>query len=294
MAIATFKAGDALVHRIVELEGPSSRALEFLPALTPEQLDDSRHWLRTPMAIDDQDRLFLSYHAYLIQTGTHNILVDTCIGNEKERPWRPDWHHRKDASFMSGLAAAGLTVHDIDYVLCTHLHTDHVGWNTRLENGRWVPTFPNARYLFSDQELDYWLRRNEDTIVPAIADSVIPILDAKQCDIVKSDHSLNDLIALIPTPGHTSGHFAVTLGKGGRDAVFTGDLIHSPLQARWPELSMRLDYDPDQANRTRRAFLESYCETGTLCCFAHFPAPSKGFIERWEDGFRCNYVFEDR
>lgn len=289
MSVSTFKVGDTLVHRLIELEAPTSHALTFLPGLTAEMLDSSRDWMRAQNAIAADDHLLLSYHSFVIQTGQHNILVDSCIGNDKERAWRPHWHLKTDDRFLGGLASIGLRPEDIDYVMCTHLHTDHVGWNTRLENGRWVPTFPNARYLFNKVELDYWLQRNAATVVPAIADSVIPILDTKQCDIVSGDHALNDLISLIPTPGHTKGHFAVALGRSKHEAIFTGDLIHTPLQARWPDLSMHMDFDAAQSAATRRRFLDTYCGTDTLCCFAHFPTPSKGFIERSGDGFTCRY-----
>jgi glyoxylase-like metal-dependent hydrolase (beta-lactamase superfamily II) len=290
MATTTFKLGDMTVHRIIEMECGFTPALEFLPSLTPERLDDSRSWMKHPLALDDQDRLVLCFQSYVVRTGRHVILVDSCIGNDKPRPLRPLWHMKTDAVFMQGLAEVGLTVADIDFVLCTHLHVDHVGWNTRLENGRWVPTFPNARYLFSKRELDYWLAENDKATVPPILDSVIPIIEAKRCDLVTSDHSLSDVVSLIPTPGHTIDHFAVTLGKGGRDAVITGDLIHTPLQAKWTDLAMRLDYDPVQGSATRRKFLETYCDTDTQCCFAHFPSPSRGYIRRWGDGFRCEYI----
>jgi glyoxylase-like metal-dependent hydrolase (beta-lactamase superfamily II) len=285
----TFKVGDMTMHRIIEMECGFTPALEFLPTLTPERLSENRSWL-APAGLDAEDRLVLCFQSYVVQTGRHNILVDSCIGNDKERSARPIWHMKKDDAFMKGLARVGLSPADIHFVLCTHLHVDHVGWNTRLENGRWVPTFPNARYLFSKKELDYWLAENEKTVVPPIADSVIPIVEAKLCDLVTSDHSLNDLVSLIPTPGHTPDHYAVQLGRGGKDAVITGDLIHSPLQARYPELSMRVDYDPAQGIATRRKFLETYCDTNTLCCFAHFPSPSKGYVKRWGEGFRCEYV----
>jgi len=290
MTTTTFKVGDMTVHRIIEMECGFTPALEFLPKLTPELLAENREWLRKPEALDDQDRLVLCFQSYVLQTGRHNILVDSCVGNDKDRPLRPLWHQKKDNVFMQGLADIGLSVHDIDFVLCTHLHVDHVGWNTRLENGRWVPTFPNARYLFSKTELDFWLAENAKETVPPIADSVIPILEAKRADLVRSDHSLNDLVSLIPTPGHTIDHYAVTIGKGGKDAVITGDLIHTPLQARYPDLAMRIDYDPRQSSATRWKFLETYCDTATQCCFAHFPSPSRGYIKRWGDGFKCEYI----
>ena len=148
---------------------------------------------------------------------------------------------------MNALKAAGLGVEDIDFVMCTHLHGDHVGWNTRLENGRWVPTFPKARYLFSKKEYTYWSEIHQKTPLDQITDSVLPIIEANRAELVTSDHALNDHIRLTPTPGHTPDHFAVCAGKGGDAAVFTGDLIHSPIQARYPELVMRVDTDRDQA-----------------------------------------------
>ena len=285
----TFKAGDATIHRIIEMEVGFTPALEFLPNLTKQVLDENRSWMH-PAALDANDNLVLCFQSYVVKTGKHNILIDSCVGNDKERTARPLWHKKKDDAFMRGLAAAGLTVNDIDFVLCTHLHVDHIGWNTRLENGRWVPTFPKARYIFSKTELDFWIEESKKTDLPQIVDSVIPIVEAKACDVVTSDHSLNDLVALIPTPGHTIDHYAVTLGKGGKDAVFTGDLIHTPLQARHPELSMRVDYNPAQGIASRKRFLETYCDTNTLCCFAHFPSPSKGYVKRWGNGFKCDYV----
>ena len=173
--------------------------------------------------------------------------------------------------------------------MCTHLHGDHVGWNTRLENGRWVPTFPKARYLFSKKEYTYWSEIHQKTPLDQITDSVLPIIEANRADLVSSDHALNDHVRLSPTPGHTPDHFAVCAGKGSDAAVFTGDLIHSPIQARYPELVMRVDTDRDQAIRTRRSFLERYCDTDTLCCTMHFPSPSVGHIKRWGDGFRLEY-----
>jgi glyoxylase-like metal-dependent hydrolase (beta-lactamase superfamily II) len=285
----TFRVGNMTVHRIVEMESGFTPALEFLPKLKPEVLAENRSWL-APLALDAQDNLVLCFQSYIVQTGRHNILVDSCIGNDKDRTARPAWHKKKDNTFMKGLAAAGLGVDDIDFVMCTHLHVDHVGWNTKLENGRWVPTFPKARYLFSKKELDYWLAENAKTELPPIVDSVIPIVEAKRCDLVTSDYAMDDTIALLPTPGHTIDHYAVAIGRGGKDGVITGDLIHSPLQAKYPELGMRVDYDTEQGADTRRKFLETYCDTDTLCCFAHFPSPSRGHIKRWGSGFRCEYV----
>jgi glyoxylase-like metal-dependent hydrolase (beta-lactamase superfamily II) len=285
----SFRVGDMTIHRIIELEEGYRPAREFLPNLTPELLAENRSWMQ-PDALDAEDRLILCMQSYVVQTPHHTILVDSCIGNDRSRPLHPHFHQKSDTRWMDALAAAGLAVEDIDYVLCTHLHVDHVGWNTRLENGRWVPTFPKARYLFSGRELDFWTARNADASIPWIEDSVLPIVAAKRAERVTSDHTLGDHLRLMPTPGHTPDHFAVQLGRRATEAVITGDLIHSPLQARYPDLRMRIDHDPEQAVATRRTFLENYCDTSTLCCFAHFPSPSKGYIRRWGDGFRCDYV----
>jgi glyoxylase-like metal-dependent hydrolase (beta-lactamase superfamily II) len=197
---------------------------------------------------------------------------------------------KTDDTYMQGLAAAGFSVEDIDYVMCTHLHVDHVGWNTRLENGRWVPTFPKARYVFGKTEFDYWRETNARTPVPAIEVSVMPIVEAKRHDIIGDEGAIGDHVRVLPTPGHTPGHSAFRLGRNKDDAVFSGDLVHSPLQARYPEMSMKFDVDPTAAAKTRRSFFERYCDTETVCCTAHFPSPSVGKIRRWGDGFRCETV----
>jgi glyoxylase-like metal-dependent hydrolase (beta-lactamase superfamily II) len=189
--------------------------------------------------------------------------------------------------YERGLAAAGFAVEDIDFVMCTHLHVDHVGWNTRLENGRWVPTFPNARYVLADRELAYWTERERTApdACPWITDSVLPIVAAQRADIVRSDYAFNDLVSLLPTPGHTIDHFAVHAGRPGADAVLTGDMIHSPIQARYPELGMMSDYDAAQAGQTRRSLFGRFCDTSTLFCTAHFPQPSVGRIIGHGDAF---------
>ncbi len=285
----TFQLGDITIHRIVEQQAAFAGLLDFLPDLTPELLAENRPWLATH-AIDAEDRLVLCFQSFVVRTPHHTILVDSCIGNDKERP-RASWNRKTDAVFMDGLAALGLGVGDIDFVMCTHLHADHVGWNTRLENGRWVPTFPNARYVFSEAELAFWTERNTAAPIACIEDSVLPIVASGRAELVRSDFALNDHVRLLSTPGHTIDHFSVQLGRGPTPgALVSGDLIHSPLQARYPEMSMMVDHDRAQAARTRRSFLETCCETRALCCFTHFPSPSAARVDRWGDGFRCDFV----
>jgi glyoxylase-like metal-dependent hydrolase (beta-lactamase superfamily II) len=284
-----FSVGDLTIHRIIEQETSFLPALEMLPGLTPDLLAENRPWMRQAAALDAQDVLILCFQSYVVKTPHHTILVDSCIGNDKPRP-RPKWNMKTDDTYMRALTAAGISVGDIDFVMCTHLHVDHVGWNTRLENGRWEPTFPNARYVFAKNEFDYWTEQHAKTPVPPFNDSVLPVVEAKRADIVRDDYEIGDHARILPTPGHTPGHVAFTFGRGRDDLVVGGDLMHSPLQARYPELSMKFDVDQAQAAKTRRDFLERYCDTDTLCCTAHFPSPSTGKIRRWGNGFSCAAV----
>ena len=283
---ARIQIGSSIVQRVVEQEAPFFDALQFFPTLTSELLAENRAWLE-PTFLDAEARLVLCIQSYLVQTPRHNILIDTCVGNHKPRPARAFWHMLNSDRYEKNLAACGLGAGDIDFVLCTHLHPDHVGWNTRLEDGRWVPTFPKARYLFADRELDYWtMRQQQDPeACPWVTDSVLPIVAARRADIVKSTHAFDDLLTLIPTPGHTIDHYSVRVGKAGADALITGDMIHSPLQARYPELSARPDYDANQSARTRRNLFGELCDTSTLLCTAHFPSPSVGRLVRRRDAF---------
>src|SRR6201993_2164966 len=206
----SFGIGDLTIHRIVEQEDAFTPVLEFLPGLSGELLDENRSWLQ-PTALDPKtDKLVLCFQSYVVKTPHHTVLVDSCIGNDKERPTREAWNRKTDTAYMQALAAVGVSVDDIDYVMCTHLHADHVGWNTRLENGRWVPTFPKARYLFARGEYDYWTEQNAKAEVPPFADSVLPVVEAKKADLVTNDFSLGDHVRILPTPGHTPGHVAFT------------------------------------------------------------------------------------
>jgi glyoxylase-like metal-dependent hydrolase (beta-lactamase superfamily II) len=276
------------IHPVVEQQGAFFDILEFFPRLTGEILEENRSWLAPTFMDPAGDRVVLCVQSFLIKTPDHNILIDSCVGNHKPRPARPFWNMLSSDRFEQGLAAAGVGVNDIDYVMCTHLHVDHVGWNTRLENGRWVPNFPKAKYVMADRELAHWTQKEKEdpTGVPWITDSVLPIVEARRAQIVRSDFALNDKVRLIPTPGHTIDHFSVLVGQPGRDALITGDMIHSPLQGRYPELGMRADYDSEQAGRTRRTLFERCCEEPTLMCVTHFPSPSTGRVRRWADGFK--------
>ena len=285
---APLHLGDITIHRVMEMQAPLFPMLSFFPTLTKELLDENRSWLVPTFVDPATDKFIAAVQSYIIKTPHHTILVDSCVGNHKPRPGRPFWDNQTSDTYERNLAAANVGLGDIDFVMCTHLHVDHVGWNTRLINGRWVPTFPNARYLFSDRELAHWTAREAKNAAtcPWITDSVLPIVAAGRADTVTSGHELDDHVRCIPTPGHTIDHFSVHAGRKGQpDAVVLGDMIHSPIQARYPELGMMADYDSALAAQSRRSLFGRFCDTSTLMCPAHFPAPSVGRVVRWKDGF---------
>ena len=257
--------------------------------VTDAVIAENRSWLDHRYIEPETGRFILSHHSYLVRAPRWTVIVDTCCGNHKHRPRVPAWNNL-DQPYLENLQALGVAPEQVDFVMCTHLHVDHVGWNTRLEDGRWVPTFPNARYLFARDEFDYWTEQHAKTPIAPFGDSVLPVVEAKQAEIVNNDFAIGDHARILPTPGHTPGHVAFAFGRGKDSAVVAGDLMHSPLQARYPQLSAKFDVDGTQAATTRRNFLERYCDTDTLCCTAHFPSPSTGKIRRWGDGFSCKAI----
>jgi glyoxylase-like metal-dependent hydrolase (beta-lactamase superfamily II) len=287
----TFQVRDLTVHRIIELVAPFEKALDMLPKLSPDVLDDNRSWLQ-PHSLDADDVFVLCYQSYIVRTPHHVVLVDSCLGNDKCRA-RSEWHMKSDDTYLHTLASFGLSVRDIDFVMCTHMHCDHVGWNTRLLNGEWVPTFPNARYVFSAREFANVAAAHSRLEDPVFVDSVLPVVHAGRAELVADDYAIGEHIRVLPTPGHTEGHVSFCFGKNYDQVVLTGDLIHVPLQMRYPELSFSRDKDQVQAAVTRRSFLERYCDTATLCCTAHFPFPSAGRIRRAGDGFRIDMADGD-
>jgi glyoxylase-like metal-dependent hydrolase (beta-lactamase superfamily II) len=290
MAAQGRRLGELTITRVVEMIMPFERAA-FFPETTPEDWEPHRSWLE-PDALDPASgALRFTVQSYLVRTPHHTILIDACVGNHKERPNRPLWHQRSDPTFLQTLAALEVAPAAIDYVLCTHLHADHVGWNTRLEGGRWVPTFPNARYVFTKKELEAWQGGHPNFSRAPLEDSVLPVIAAGQAELVTHDFALDDQVSLEPTPGHTPDHVAIRLASQGQLAVMSGDLMHCPIQCLHPEWTAWPDWDPAEAKRTRRSFLERYCETDTLVCTAHFPLPSAGRIVAQADAFR--FVPED-
>ena len=289
-----YKLGELEIHRAIESEVPIFDTFTFFPDATREVVEANKDWLM-PRYIDPKTiEVILCIQSYVIKTSPHTILVDTCVGNHKSRPARPSWH-MQNSPFIEELASVGVQNEEVDFVLCTHLHVDHVGWNTKLLDGRWVPTFPNAKYIFSRNEFELWAARyekGEAVPVPLVyEDSVLPIVEAGQAIIVEDTHQIDDGMWLEPAPGHTPGHVMLNLKSGEETALMSGDVIHHPLQLIRPEWSSRACEDPHLSAVSRTKMLERVADTNTLLCPAHFGSPTMGHvISHATDGFRYRLI----
>lgn len=287
----TITCGHCEISSVEESTVPFRTLPEMYPDATEEMVEKHLSWM-APDYMDAETRMMLfSFKSYVIRTGRLTILVDACVGNHKDRPGRPNWH-QQNWPYMANLAAVGVRPEEIDIVMCTHLHIDHVGWNTQLKDGRWVPTFPNARYVFAKAEYDHWQKMLGTSEVGdnVFNDSVLPVVEASRADLVAMDHEIDHGIVLEPTPGHTPGHVALHLNSAGDDAIFTGDLFHHPVQVREPQLSSHVCSDQDLSRQSRYDFLNRYADSGTLICPAHFTGTEVGHMKSDGDGWRFEFV----
>lgn len=249
----------------------------ILPQATREAIIPMK-WLY-PHFADAKGNLIMSIHSLVIETPDRKMIVDTCIGNDKERNI-PNWSNLQ-LPFLEDLKKAGYDRKDIDTVMCTHLHVDHVGWNTMLVDGQWQPTFPNARYLMGEKEYEYWNLEDSDPQYQVLmADSVRPVVEAGLVDFVDMEHKVCEEIRFEPTPGHTPGHVSVHIESEGQHALITGDCIHHPCQIEMTDWSSTADYDSEDAIRTRIKLLEKYGEEDVLIIGTHFSTPTAGHIKK--------------
>lgn len=275
-----WKIGDVTITRIIELQLPGLKFI--LPDATVENLAKIP-WL-APHFVDDAGDALASVHMLVVESQGQTIVVDTCIGNHKSLPQK-FWSNMQ-TPFMQNFRKAGFEADAIDTVLCTHLHVDHVGWNTTLMGDTWMPTFRKARYLWGRIEWEHWNNANAPEMESVLNQSVRPIADAGLSTLVEVDHRLNDEVWLEPTPGHTPGHVSVRIRSKGAEAVITGDLLHHPCQMARPDWRCRADTDSVQAERTRRDFLAAHADTPTLVIGSHFATPTAGKIVRDGDVWR--------
>jgi glyoxylase-like metal-dependent hydrolase (beta-lactamase superfamily II) len=289
------RVGEVTIDRLVELEGPGYEPTFFFPDATMAGFEGEMGWL-LPHFWDSAANTFLrSIQSYVVRTGHHTILVDSCVGQGKERPSTPAWD-RLDSTWLDQLIAAGVRPEEIDYVLCTHLHADHIGWNTRLENGSWVPTFPNAKYVFHKDEFRYWEEHGKDwvgsgSLDGGFEDSVLPVMRAGQVALVDNDFAIDDQVTLEPTPGHSPGHVCIDVRSSAGHVVLSGDVVHHPIQIAYPEWNSRFCVDPDQSRASRKKFVDRHADQDTLILPAHFASPAAGRIVA--NGERCKFQVID-
>ena len=278
-----WQIGDVTVTRVVEIEATGGMS-RVIPDAKRERLQEIP-WMY-PHFADETGRMRGAIHALIVETPDRTIMVDTCVGNDKERG-NPAWNQLQ-TEFLGDMEKAGYVLDVIDTVLCTHLHIDHVGWNTMLVDGKWVPTFPKARYLIGQVEFAHWQADTDEDQVAVMTDSVLPVFDADLVDLVETNHKISDEISLIPTVGHTPGHVSVMIKSNGEEAMITGDFIHHPCQFAHPEWSSSFDTDPVQSAQTRREIFDKYADTPTLIIGTHFATPTAGHLKRDGDAFRLD------
>jgi glyoxylase-like metal-dependent hydrolase (beta-lactamase superfamily II) len=280
--MSRWRIGAVTVTRIVELEMAGGTRF-ILPQAEPERVLPIA-WLR-PDFVDESGRLRMAIQALVVETRNRRIIVDTCLGNDKQDRRVPRWNNLH-GPFLADLAAAGYPRQSIDTVLCSHLHVDHVGWNTKLAGGKWVPTFANARYVFGKTEYEHWRDHSADGAHAAVFnDSVKPIMDAGKAELIASDAKLTDEITMIPTAGHSPGHMSIHITSDGEEGLLTGDVAHHPCQMAHLDWSSTADSDPKQSVVARRELFSRFADTPTLVIGGHY---NPGHIKR--DGAAFKFI----
>jgi glyoxylase-like metal-dependent hydrolase (beta-lactamase superfamily II) len=279
-----WQVGAVKITRVVEIELPITYNPDspFLAQATPEALR-AIPWLY-PNFVNAQDQMLLSIHALLVEAPGVRLVVDTCVGNDRPRSLLGG--RALSTTFLESLTHAGWAPETVDAVVCTHMHVDHVGWNTRLEGGKWVPTFPNARYLLGRVEFDHWSAHEDADQQTILSDSIQPILDAGLADFVEMDHRISPELRLTPTAGHTPGHVSVMIESQGQTAVITGDMTHHPCQMAHPDWSPPFDSDPRAAAVTRARLFAEWADQPILVIGTHYAAPTAGHVRRDGEAFR--------
>lgn len=285
----SWNVGNAKITSVVESETPTSPRFLYKDMGKTAVLERAvkAPWLR-PHFVSDEGYLLQKIQCLVVELGDLRIAVDTCVGNDKQRS-NELWSNL-EGPFLTTMTDAGYPPDNITHVVCTHLHVDHVGWNTRLVDGRWVPTFPNARYIFVDAEYNHW--RDEPSLFDGedpFSDSVAPVMDAGLVDMVGPDHHISDQIRFESTPGHTPGHISLVIESEGARAIITGDMLHHPMQLADPALSSMFDTDPVASRATREAMFPQWADGETLVIGTHFGTPTAGVLVADGDGFRLDW-----
>jgi glyoxylase-like metal-dependent hydrolase (beta-lactamase superfamily II) len=285
--------GDVRVTRVEEMCRPSTKPEDWYIDYNADELAGHMNWLAPTYFELSSGRSISSIHSWVLRTEKQVILIDSCTGNHKDRPGWPGFH-MLDIPYLDRLAAAGVRPEEVDVVLCTHLHVDHVGWNTRLSDGKWVPTFPNAKYVMSKLDHEFYSMAAKNPATKALTrnvyqDSVLPIVEAGLASLVDGTEEIDEGLRLIPAPGHTPGQVCLTLTSAGERAIFCGDVLHNPLQSPLWRWRTRVCTDPDQARVTRKQILEFCAEHHALLLPAHFAYPHGSHIRMKGDEFSPSF-----
>ena len=286
--------GAATATRIEESYEPNFDAKVFFPDWNESVVREHGSWMSPNHYDATSGWLKLSIHSWLLRVGGKNILIDTCVGNHKQRLHRPKWD-MMNTPYLDRLKAAGVTPDQIDMVMCTHLHVDHVGWNTQLDNGRWVPTFKNAKYVWSQEDFDFYSKLDADPEKgPAnggsFRDSVLPVVDAGKAQMIKGAAQLEDGLTVTPAPGHTPGTIRIEFESKGEKALFCGDILHHALQIYQPEWNSFACLDQVNARKSRRAAIEYCAGSGAMLMPCHFGAPFHCHIDQKGSGFAPRFA----
>ena len=289
--------GRMRIHKVHEMDSPVP-LLSQLPGTTAQDMQRLLGWYDQPDEVNaDPETSFMTFsvHSWVIELDGKTILIDTCCGNHKNRELLPEVH-QLDTDYLGNLRRAGFAPGDIDMVMCTHLHFDHVGWNTRLDNGKWVPTFPNARYVFGRRDFEYFKTDPDGEALhnAAFVDSIVPVMEAGQGDVVDEDsiahREIGNGVWLEPAYGHSPGCCTVNAQADGPPGIFWGDVIHHPVQLIRHDLPFAFDTDGATACGVRKATMERLADTDTLCFPAHFRRTSAGYVKRDGDAFRYEWL----
>lgn len=289
--------GDVRVTRIEEQMGPGFPAKDFFPEFDADTFAAEEHWLAPSYYSSESGRLIASIHSWLVRIGKYTILIDACSGNHKPRPGMPRFD-MLNTQYLDRLRAAGVQPEEIDFVMCTHLHVDHVGWNTVLKNDKWVPTFPNAKYVMSRTDHDHWATMAKKADMDAYQvntynDSVLPVVEAQKAEFVSGVHAMCGCLTLKPAPGHTPGQIRIDLASRGKRAIFPGDALHNPVQVPLWKWNSCFCEDRDLARATRQALLGDCVEQGALLMPAHFAPPHAAYVKATADRFTIEWDFDN-
>jgi glyoxylase-like metal-dependent hydrolase (beta-lactamase superfamily II) len=276
------RVGEATIQTIFELDA-SKVITDIMPKATPEAIN-AIAWL-VPNYANSAGGLKAVNQSFLVKIGGSNILIDTCVGNKRERPGFPEWENL-NTPYLNNLKQL-IDPAEVDFVICTHLHFDHIGWNTYEKDGEWVPTFPNAKYVIDRQEYEYWSNSPGEEMVDdinAIRETIEPLYAANLLHLVDNNQEILPGIRSVSAPGHTPYHVAVLLESRGESALFVGDVFHHPCQIAHPEWES-FDTDTPIAIETRKALLSAYADTPTIIIGAHFSEPAWGKIAKVGGGY---------